>query len=201
MKARKKALYTTLGVERTTCFKNLVPCSYWLLCIIIFTIGCVKSEKDYYPLAIGNNWVYTDTLIAYNDTSIWTKYVEITATIPSNGRELWLQEQKRICGTEEYVDTFFIEILVDTILRYYYTYSDTILDTLLVLPLEPNKQWGDCVVTGHEDITVPAGEFNDCAVIYDPPEYMYYAPNVGLVKSRYEGYYIIVSVLESFDLE
>jgi hypothetical protein len=175
----------------------------WMVAIVVLVsiiLGCTKGGDDFYPLAVGNMWFYADSYYAY-DTIVGTRYVEIIGFVPDTNQTIWMRETRRVVEDVEYLDTLFIEECGDTIWATDYVNGDTMHYVLMVQPLISGQQWGSWEVIGIEDITVPAGTFTDCAVVNHYDEYIYYAPNVGRVKYRTEGYYNMVSVLEVYNVK
>jgi hypothetical protein len=180
---------------------NRKSCVIIVVAVILMILVCSKSGDDYYPLAVGNTWVYVNSLYGVNDTTIEMRYIEIIKRVPDSARMIWLQETRHVRENVEYVDTLYIEDCGDTLWGFRLYSYDTLYYILMILPLIPGQQWSGWEVIGHEDVTVPAGTFTDCVIVNWDTEYKYYAPNVGLIKERYEIFQNSVSVLETYDVK
>lgn len=169
-----------------------------LIPIIVLIIGCGGDDvTNYYPLTVDNEWNYDMTMTEIividtvtSDTTVvtGTNASEITAeTTLDNGTEVFEMimtmtfDNTLIPG---FADTSYVKETEDYLLSYS-NKSDTAPDTMLALPLETGKTWADYEVMGQENITVPAGTFNDCWEIREVDEdtvYMYVALDIGMVK-------------------
>ena len=165
-----------------------------LIPLVVLIVGCGDEEGNvFFPLTVDNEWNYDMTMTRTDpDTTITktgTVELEITAeTTLDNDTEVFEMimtmtfDDTLIPG---FADTSYCEETEDYVLIYD-AKADTVPDdTMLVLPLETGKTWGDCEVIGQENITVPAGTFNDCWKIREVDEdtlYMYMALDIGMVK-------------------
>ena len=176
---------------------------FCILNLVIIALDCTKGEDDYYPLTVGNRWVYLDTLDAYmyGFIIVSTRHYEIIGTVTDSGRTIWLQESRHVYENDEYIDTLFIEECGDTLWATDYTSNDTFTYILMIQPLTPGQEWDETEVIGYEEVTVPAGTYHDCAVVNSSIERWYYAPNVGLVKYQMEGFHNRIRVLEVYDVK
>ena len=188
--------------------KNLIL----LVILSFFIVRCGPVGTSYFPLDVGNKWNHTITA-TYTDTtatpdSVWadtgTRTVEIIGeTTLDNGTKVLeaviTEVLKVLNDTITYTDTLYYQETGDY-LRYYYDKSDEdYYYTELDLPIEEGKTWTAytsffgvemALVLGKEDVTVPAGDYNDCWKIgyifhnrdgYDTT-YVYYAEGVGMLK-------------------
>jgi hypothetical protein len=170
-----------------------------LIPIIALIIGCGGEEENYFPLTVGNTWDYemTTTTIIVIDT------VTSDTTVDTGAMDLDINEETTLDnGTDvfemittvtfddtlipSFADTSYIDETEDYLLEYS-TKADTVpSDTMLALPLEAGKTWADYEAIGQENVTVPAGTFNDCwkvrGIDNSDTMYMYLAPDVGMVK-------------------
>ena len=171
-----------------------------LIPIIVLITGCGGDDgTNYFPLTVGNEWNYDMTMTEIividtvtSDTTVVTatNECEITAeTTLDNSTAVFEMistmtfEDTLIPG---FADTSYIEETEDYILMYDTKAATVPDDTMLALPLETGKTWADCEVMGQENITVPAGTFNDCWKIREVDNgdtlYTYMALDVGMVK-------------------
>lgn len=177
-----------------------------LIPLVVFIVGCDGGEEGngYFPLAVGNKWDYsltqTTTMTLPDTTFVMTgaSTTEITdETTLDNGTEVFQQITTTTYDDtlmQECVDTTYIEKL-DTYILIYDDKADTDPDTSLLLPIEEGNTWtvysdsADTMtaeVLGKEDMTVPAGTYEDCWKI----EYTFtgatntdwFAPDFGIVK-------------------
>ncbi len=176
------------------------------LALAILIIGC-GGEKTVFPLTVGNDWTYglttiteiTDTTGVVADTMTATITSEITSeTTLDDGTAAF----ENISSTDyddtlitDFTDTSFVVEADDYILGYD-SKSDTEPDTLFVLPIEEGNTWTvhpdtanptTAVVLGKENVTVPAGTYDDCweigYITAGETTYTYYAPGTGNVRS------------------
>lgn len=180
----------------------------WLIPIIALIIGCGSTTSVYYPIAVGNTWVYqmmTTTIVQIDsvtaDTTITTgdNNTEMTAeTILNNGTPVF--EIVTVITWDDTLmsdvnDTSYIEETEDYIFSYG-SLDETVPDTVLVLPIEDGNTWtvhSDSSMTitarvmGQQDVQVPAGTYTECwriAWVTTPgndTSYNYYAPDIGSV--------------------
>jgi hypothetical protein len=167
-------------------------------------VGCGGDEEEesvvnYYPLSVGNIWDYLDTRIIpvgpeSTQTITGNFRVTITGVTLVNGKDVFIQERvSNIYGTPDTSIWYIAE--TDTAILFYDSVNDTIPYKLLELPLETGNSWyvhfpyQRAVVLGRSDVSVPAGDYNDCweiAYIYDDDTvYSYYAAHIGLVRESW----------------
>jgi len=178
-----------------------------LLPIIVLVIGC-GGEAVYYPITVGNTWLYQTTVTTIvqldsvtADTTVTTGETDtdITAeTTLDNGTAVF-EIVSMITWDDtlmtDVTDTSFVEETEDYVLSYE-DKADTEPDTALVLPIENGNTWTihsdtslttTAVVMGQQDVQVPAGTYTECwriALISTPGNdtvYTYYAPDIGNV--------------------
>ncbi|MGB3341097.1 MAG: hypothetical protein WBB37_06410 [bacterium] len=179
----------------------------FLLPIIAFVIGC-GGEAIYFPITVGNTWLYQTTMT----TIVQVDSVTADTTILTGETDAEISAETTLdAGTPVFeiistttwddtliadvTDTSFIEETEDYLLSYE-DKADTEPDTTLVLPIENGNTWtvsSDSVLTttavvmGQQDVQVPAGTYTECwriASISTPGDdtvYTYYAPDVGYV--------------------
>lgn len=171
------------------------------LALALLIIGC-GGEKSLIPVTVGNQWDYSWTTItsgAVNDTMTGTQSSQIASeTTLDDGTEAF-----EVISTMEYDDTlmtdftdtsYFVE--TDDYLLVYGDKADTDPDTQIVYPVEEGNTWTvysdsnyttTAVVLGTENVTVPAGTYEDCWEIGYITEgettYTYFAEGTGNVKS------------------
>jgi hypothetical protein len=165
--------------------------------IAIFIANCGGEEEidSYFPLSVGNVWEYM---------------VGMTVAIPGTTYIFMGNSQDNIIGTTQLVggasvfqlatsltldgysgrDTFYIHE-TDTAVYLYESPDDTIPDKYLELPIETGNTWTvnsyeTAVVLGTSDVSVPAGDYQDCWEIAFVDEsdttFVYLALGVGEVK-------------------
>jgi len=176
-----------------------------LIAIMAIIIGCSHVD-DYYPFAVGNKWNYRHTKITPTDTFINSVDMEITGTTIMGGKEVWVRAETWPIDTTTYEQTTYIEETENYIITYLIMEGETLTDTLVSFPLEERKTWGNYVATAPETVTVPAGTYTDCWKItanlgYGYGAYWYLASNVGVVKSVFGGYDIIILELEESSIK
>ena len=142
--------------------------------------------SDYYPLNVGNTWVYNLGTVEVDEETITINgvtYQAVKSTVVSCDEG----------GDSDIAITYSEEGVVGLV-------PDALGDLLILLPKEMKA--GDSWVTlfdegvklthtfeGLEDITVPAGTFSDCLKIKvdlddDYTDILWFAKNVGLVKAK-----------------
>jgi len=167
-----------------------------LLIPMIIIIGCgLFGTKDFFPIAVGNRWVYSGyTKVDTTTTLTSTKIVLVTA---KNGNFYTVMDSTTthnvlLDTNTTTVTTAYIKETDDAIL----SYADTTAaaDTMLKLPLEANKTWIANTLTWkvkeQVDVTVTAGDYKkawkieatktigDTISIYQ----QWFADGAGLVK-------------------
>lgn len=167
-----------------------------LIPLVVLIVGCGSDEEGtvFYPLSVGNEWNYnmSMTRTTPTDTTVETgsDKLEITAeTTLDNGTAVFewvLTITFDDTLVPDIIDTSYIEETEDYILQYDAKADTVPSDTMLALPLETGKTWADYEVMGQEDVTVPAGTFNDCWEVREVDDeftlYVYWAPDVGAVR-------------------
>ena len=166
--------------------------------IVLYIIGC-GGAVDYYPLSVGSVWEYsmTSTITTPNDTTetTGTQDVEITdETTLDDGTEVFEQVTTTATTDTTMVDTMYMEE-TDDYIRGYDSKADTTPDTWLELPIEEGNTWDvddimSAVVLGKEDVSVPAGDYDNCweiGYITDTDTvYVYFADGIGMVRQYME---------------
>jgi hypothetical protein len=174
--------------------------------ILVLLINC-GGVHDYYPLAVGNIWVYKTTLGPENQ--IGSETIEITRYTTFQGQEAFERVRTDSYDNMTVVDTSYIVEIEEFILGYW-SKDDSIPDTILVLPLEKGKTWISenfvATVESLVDVEVPLGLYERCWLVnYSYSSlgwrYEYFAKNVGMVKSLQPGYDTFIRELESVDLK
>lgn len=172
-----------------------------LVPLIVFIISC-GGAVNYYPLAVGNVWDYimTMTMTTPTDTleATGSQNDEITEeTTLDDGTEVFEQVTiTTIFDPDTSVDTTIMYIEeTDDYIRGYDSKDDTIPDTFAELPIEDGNTWDvnddmSAVVLGKVDVSVPAGDYDDCweiGYIHDnDTTYDYFADGVGMVRAYTE---------------
>ncbi len=151
-----------------------------LLCVLLALVGCgpkgpAQTVENYFPLALGNQWVYT----AEGDTTAETLSIN-ESFVNSSGVRVY----KRVSDGPGAV---------------YYSYTggqvmmltapdDTVGPVILSEPFEAGATWtwhgaAFRIAETRIGVATPAGNFSDCIKVTDPDTFdSYYAPGVGLVK-------------------
>lgn len=179
-----------------------------LLIPVIIIIGCgLFGTKDFFPLKVGNKWIFEGHMYSATDSAAIKSEQEITGTDAIGGKDVFVFIQKVVSyvffpinDTFEFVDTSFIKEDKDTIWSYA-TKTDSTPMIVAILPLEADKSWtqifgSDTIkstVKAQEDITVPAGTFKSCWKIETKNNGVlantsWYANGKGQVKAIAEGY-------------
>jgi hypothetical protein len=175
--------------------------------LVFFMIVCTPSQRDYYPLSLSYTWYYQYTEIRYGmyqevDTVVGTAQISIVSDTILEGMSAYKQVTERSTDTTVY-DTVFIVELDSVVLKFWTLPWDTLHtlyhDTLLKLPLEIGKSWivhqyywvtEQAEVVSKESATVPGGQYTDCwkvgiaMIDLGVDRHLYYAPNIGMVKSH-----------------
>ena len=156
---------------------------YCFIIIISLFMAC-SNNADYYPLTVGNEWVYHAMWIPRGtlDTTYYTYEVRIAEEITHHSRLVFVY----IGTIDEVSDTIFIEDAGDYILQYD-NEVDTVPDTLFAYPLEEGKTWTvdqytQATAVGREMSAGLNGVYQDCWRIDYNFDNHYYAPDVGLVR-------------------
>jgi len=174
-----------------------------LVPLIVFIIGCGAEAVNYFPLAVGNVWDYimTMTVTTPTDTleATGSQNVEITEeTTLDDGTEVfeYVTITTTIFDPDTFVDTTIVYIEeTDDYIRGYESKDDTIPDTFAELPIEDGNTWDvnddeSAVVLGKVDVSVPAGDYDDCweigYIIDNDTTYNYFADGVGTVRTYFE---------------
>lgn len=159
---------------------KIIYCFIIILCLFM---AC-SDTSDYYPLTIGNEWIYHVARVdrATLDTTYSTLEIQIGGEITHHGRRVF----QYIGTVGETSDTVFLEDTGDYILRYDNT-VDTVPDTVFAFPLEEGKTWTvdqytQATVVGKEMSAGLNGLYQDCWRIDFNFDNHYYAPDVGLVR-------------------
>lgn len=196
-----------------------------LICFValssFFLFTCQKNPtgpagiREYYPLAIGNFWLYAnaDNTYKIQDEIIGYDYL-------SDGNLVYVKRKISKNQSANFVDTVtsYLRFTSGELREYHDKTCPLTYIILLKSPLQIGAKWktgsaGDCpiapisltdTVAGLKNITVAAGEFRDCFEIEtpgfcstDPIEHFttcyiwnvrWIAPSVGLVKWAPEGW-------------
>lgn len=161
-----------------------------LLFVFVFLISALEAQ-DYFPHAVGNKWIYSDSLIA-----------EIigTATL-TNGTPVF--KFRRLIESQGETDTsFYYQGVSGNTISLYNTLTASSGAILLKSPYTVGTTWPDQgsdaglmdslkIVSINETVFVPAGNFSDCIKVkvfnVNNAAYVWYAPNVGFVKIENTG--------------
>jgi hypothetical protein len=177
----------------------------WLLPVIALIIGCGGDDaENFFPLTVGNVWNYDllYTMMGVDTTEVTgTSTTEITQeTTLDNNVAVFEQVTTMVWDDTTVmmnsVDTTYIQETEDYILIYY-DLTDTEPDTSLALPIEAGNTWTvyadttdtlTAEVIGQDDVTVPAGTYNDCWDItytsLGQTQDDWFAPDVGVVRQH-----------------
>lgn len=199
-----------------------------LLPVIALIISCGGTTSVYYPIAVGNTWIYqmtTTTIVQIDsvtaDTTITTGETDTEMTVETtldNGTPVF--EIVSIITWDDTLmsdvnDTSYIEETEDYIFSYG-SLDETEPDTALVLPIEDGNTWTvhsdtsmtiTATVMGQQDVQVPAGTYTECwriAWVTTPgndTSYNYYAPDVGSVLCEHTHMDSVTSVEVITELE
>jgi hypothetical protein len=150
------------------------------LCVLLAAAGCgpkgpAQTVENYFPLAVGNQWIYT----AEGDSAAETLSISESFLNAANVRVY-----KRVSGGPGAV--YFVytggQVMAFT------DPDDTTGPVILSEPFEVGATWtwkgAAFRIAGTKiDIATPAGNFTECLKVTDPDTFdSYYAPGVGLVK-------------------
>lgn len=144
-----------------------------LLILILYAItGCKKEESvgeegsDYFPLAMGNRWVYRGGLAGEFSETI-TYEVSGSENLP-RGKPAWEIIRSWKTSRGSLADTFYMYSQEGN-LRLYFDRSDTLPEVILQYPLEIGKKWisagifpekyRESMVEGVEEVNVPMRSF------------------------------------------
>jgi hypothetical protein len=164
---------------------------------VLLASACKSEEGDYFPLRLGATWHY---VVPYEGSFSIEVVDAVGARYTVKG-----QSDESLEGVWPFSDadgdteTYYVESGDTT--RYGNENS-----IVLIRPIETGVTWSDqyfdsvCVL-GKERVTVPAGEYNNCAKVgYFHDEevewYIWFAPGVGIVKGHevvYDVEYNLVS--------
>lgn len=186
---------------------------------IITTCGGEEEVENYYPLSVGNIWNYgiTMTVEVPGTTYTYTGDLqdEITnETQHTNGANVFEWVGALTLDGFSSTDTFYLQE-TDTAVFMYTSLVDTDPDNHLELPIEEGNTWivnstMTAVVLGRADISVPAGNYEDCweiAYIYlGDTMYVYLADGVGevrgyIIETEADTTVALVEVLESATIQ
>lgn len=201
--------------------KMAVTLSLLLMAALIIFIRCGGEEEieNYFPLSVGNIWNYgiTMTIETPESTYIFTgdDQDEIIDQVQhTNGASVFEVVASLTLDGYSNIDTLYVQE-TDTLILVYASLVDIDPDRYLELPIETGNTWVvnsimTATVLGRKDVSVPAGDYNDCweiAYLYmGDTMYIYLADGVGEVR----GYTIetvadttaaIVSELESVTIQ
>lgn len=163
-----------------------------LVIIFVFGFGCKKQIQDenYFPHGGGSWWRYQDTEMP----GYFIREFSGNTLIGNINAQNWVKTFYDTAGTQLAVETNYVLVTDTMVLFYEDIYSDPYI--YLKFPLEVDSAWTFLIdddpinarIDNKEDLTVPAGTFSDVWLVrYDDPEneetrYIYYAPNVGIVR-------------------
>jgi hypothetical protein len=178
---------------------------FLLLPLVILIIGCGGGEKNYFPLAVGNQWYYAVTTTVHITTPDTTfiqagtikQELSREATL-TNGRKAFEFINTSTIDTMTNVDTSYVEATDDYVLSYD-SLADSRPDTTIAKPLEEGKTWTvtsetadttKAVVIGQEsNVQVPAGTYDDvwkvAYIVHTDTAFWYWAPDVGMIKETF----------------
>lgn len=168
---------------------------------IVFTLFITSCGGDgdsgvaYYPLTVGDIWNYEVTMTWEDPDTTMVITGDLRAKITDetqldNGTDVFEQVVAWTLDGSSFVDTNYIEE-TDAAIISYDRKDGTDPFTLLELPIEDGNTWivnttTTAVVLGKQDVSVPAGEYDNCweiaYIISDDTTYVYFAEDVGEVK-------------------
>ena len=191
-----------------------------ILVLSVILLQCQKNPtgpaglRDFYPLSIGNFWLYANADNTYKILDEIIGYDHL-----SDGSLVFVKRKISTNPTADFADTvtYYLKFANDELREYPEKDCPLTYIILLKSPLQLGAKWktgsgGDCsfapiplidTVTNIKNITVTAGGFKDCFEIetplgctpdpIEPIEVCYiwnvrwFAPDVGLVKWAPEG--------------
>jgi len=187
----------------------------FILVLSVILLQCQKNPtgpaglRDFYPLSIGNFWLYAN---ADNTYKILDEIIGFDHL--SDGSPVYVKRKISTYQSGKTADTVtsYLKFGSDELREYHEKNCPLTYIILLKSPLQAGAKWktgsgGDCpfvpisftdTITGLKNITVAAGEFNDCFEIetpwycardpVEPFEICYiwkvrwFAPYIGVVK-------------------
>ncbi len=186
----------------------------------VLTAGCdLVKPDDYFPMGVGSSWSYRDWATVQTPTAgLDTTSTGTTEILVTGKRQLaaggevvefvmnWVRYTRFPSpDTISGADTSYYRDAGNCILSYA-SLSDTVPDTLLVLPLAANRSWhsGGSTVTveEQEDLTVPAGTYRKAwrlaLDVNDLVVKQWYGNHAGLLKVFVRGEPMPGYVYESY---
>ncbi len=154
---------------------------YVLFLVLLTLAGCgpkgpAQTVENYFPLAVGNQWIYT----AEGDPAAETVMINESFMNSSNLRVYQRASDGPGAVYYAYIDGKVIMMLTSP--------NDTAGPIILSEPFEAGATWtwhGATfrIAATKIGVATPAGTFSDCMRVTDPDTFdSYYAPGVGLVK-------------------
>jgi len=84
-------------------FKTSIFCVFWILCFCISTNSQIRSDPTYFPIGLGDQWIYTDSVstktFAFVDTQNVDEKVYFGLAIDNNDPSYWF----RTFGDQVYI--------------------------------------------------------------------------------------------------
>lgn len=168
------------------------------------------NVETYYPLAVGNEWVYEgigNEYAAYTQKVAYSKDNKYQVMIDNGGTvsaNIYVLNEDSLVRTYSEAEVYDDKNILDE--------KENMEDIIIKAPIEVGTKWesqgNQCEITDIDAaVTVPAGTFDDCIVIkvtYKESgafSNIYYCKGVGLVKSEYiDGDFEVSSLLKSYKL-
>jgi hypothetical protein len=171
----------------------------WVAAAALFVVSCGREKSDYFPLGLGYTWNY---VVPY-EGSFSIRVTDVTGakyTVKGESDES-LEGVWPFSETDGDTGVYYMDS-GDTI-RYGSGNSIVVIRPLGVGATWANDSFDSVRVLGKEEVTVPAGVYDNCAkVAYYGGEvewYIWFAPGVGIVKG-YEFVYDVEYNLVSADV-
>jgi hypothetical protein len=195
--------------------KNLYL-STTIICIAALMINCGgedEVEESYYPLNIGNEWNYEVTMTVDMSGTPYiytgTSQDQIIGITQLTGGKSVFQFATLLTLNGYYGNDTFYMHETDTAVYIYEELDDTLPDKYLEFPIVNGNTWTvnptqTAAVLGSVDISVPAGNYNDCwEIAYfdgDDTVFVYLAKGIGEVKGYATDVYSDTTVTLSLEL-
>lgn len=183
-------------------YKLIKKIAVVLVLLFTSTFSYAELGNDYFPLTEGMEWIYQDWWEIQDpegDFEIQNKYIEEKVRVKKIDSIRILKvlsiEQKGLVKRVKMEENDYQGTRI-----YYAEY---------LLPLKVGSKWGDAdqlnrkdnmyayYIEGIEDVTVPAGTFEDCyKIVYRtcPDETIeWFCPGVGIVKVKYHHHGTIIN--------
>ncbi|MDR3651784.1 MAG: hypothetical protein P4L34_02290 [Paludibacter sp.] len=176
--------------------------------VLVTAFGCKHEFKqvDYFPNSVGYYWFYNVFDSVLNKSEPLRVSIVDNRTINGANSAVWL------LSYTNRTDTFFVSQSKDTIIFN----SNSFIKRIYVVPFSLNQIWNESYfstnnskVISIEDVTVPAGSFNDTYVIernirsfnYSLYEKIYFKPQIGIVKLYTKEYNLGPVQIKTWELK